>query len=392
MKTLGIGSPLLDILARVDEAFLRRVPGAKGGMVMLPAIELAGLVEALPVTPQRTAGGAAGNTIFGLAELGDSVAMLGKLGDDSNGRLYVEQLRALGGSTDEFIVSTDEPTGVCLSLITPDAERTMRPNLGAALTLTCAEVERVDFHRYDQLYIEGYLLYSPVFPLVLRKGREAGCRIALDLASFEIVTTFRAMLLDILPSNIDLVFANADETAALYPGSSPDEQLQRLAQACQIAVMKLGRLGARVRCGDTETWVEAFPVQAIDTTGAGDLWATGFLHALNRGLPLSTCAGIRCTHGSGGRASGRSQNSSRTLVYSAGPLCPLLSLSHPKPEIDHAEMVSVCLLLSFDCRMLADQKYCGSAGPGRVATAASARSFPPRCRLRGAWGRDEHLF
>lgn len=289
-RTLGVGSPLLDILARVDDAFLERVPGAKGGMLMLPAAALAELVRALPVPPQRTAGGAAGNTIFALAELGDEVGLLGKLGDDEEGRLYLEQLRALGGSTAELALSAEVPTGVCLSLITPDAERTMRPHLGAALTLTAAEVERVDFHRYGRLYIEGYLLASPVFPLVLRKGRQAGCQMALDLASFEVVAAERARLLQILPADIDLVFANADEAAALYPGCNLEEQLRRLAQACPIAVIKLGREGAVVRRGAETVRVAAPAVPAVDTTGAGDLWAAGFLHGLNRGLPLATCA------------------------------------------------------------------------------------------------------
>lgn len=290
MRTLGVGSPLLDILGRVDESFLGRVPGAKGGMLMLPAAALAELVAALPEAPQRTAGGAAGNTIFALAELGDAVGMLGKLGDDADGRLYMEQLRALGGNTEELAWSAEVPTGVCLSLITPDAERTMRPHLGAALTLAEDEVERVDFRRYDRLYIEGYLLASPVFPLVLRKGRAAGCQMALDLASFEVVAAQRERLLQILPDDIDLVFANAEEAAALYPGTSLEEQLRRLAQACAIAVIKLGRQGAVVRRGDETVRVEAPAVPALDTTGAGDLWAAGFLHALNHGRSLTACA------------------------------------------------------------------------------------------------------
>ncbi len=284
---LGVGSPLLDILVRVDDAFLATVPGEKGGMLMVDAAFQQSLLERLPGNPQRVPGGSAGNTVFALARLGIDVAMFGKLGNDANGDFYRKRFRELGGSDAQFAITGDAPTGTCLSLITPDAERTMRPCLAASLLLRIDEAEQIDFSAYDWVYIEGYMLYSAVLPTVMRRAKKAGCRIGLDLASFEVVRDFREALPDILRNYVDVVLANEEEAAALFDGMTTGEQLARLASWCDIAAIKLGRRGSLIRSGNETAEVPAQLVEnPVDTTAAGDLWAAGFLYGVLRERPL----------------------------------------------------------------------------------------------------------
>lgn len=284
---LGVGSPLLDILVRVDDAFLATIPGEKGGMLMVDAEFQQSVLERLPGNPQRVPGGSAGNTVFALARLGIDVAMFGKLGNDANGDFYRKRFRELGGSDAQFATTGDAPTGTCLSLITPDAERTMRSCLAASLLLRIDEAEQVDFSAYDWVYIEGYMLYSAVLPTVMRRAKKAGCRIGLDLASFEVVRDFREDLPDILRNYVDVVLANEEEAAALFDGMTTEEQLARLASWCDIAAIKLGRRGSLIRSGNETAKVPAQLVETpVDTTAAGDLWAAGFLYGVLRGRPL----------------------------------------------------------------------------------------------------------
>lgn len=290
-RVLGVGSPLLDLLARVDDAFLETIPGEKGGMLMVDADFQRRTVDRLSASPRRVPGGSAGNTVFGLARLGIPAAMFGKLGADENGRFYRNRLRELGGSDAEFIETDEQPTGTCLSLITPDAERTMRSCLGASLLLRIDEAEKVDFSRYDLVYVEGYMFYSAVLPTVFRRAKAAGCRIGLDLASFEVVRDFREDLPSILREYVDVVLANEEEAAMLFGEMPVEQMLERLGSWCEVAAIKLGRRGAIVKSGSETVRVPAQLVEnPADTTAAGDLWATGFLYGLLRGRLLAEAA------------------------------------------------------------------------------------------------------
>ena len=284
---LGVGSPLLDILVRVDDAFLATIPGEKGGMLMVDADFQQSVLARLPGNPQRVPGGSAGNTVFALARLGLDVAMFGKLGDDANGDFYRARFRELGGSDAEFVTTGEAPTGTCLSLITPDAERTMRSSLAASLLLRIDEAEKVDFSAYDWVYIEGYMLYSAVLPTVMRRAKEAGCRIGLDLASFEVVRDFREDLPDILRNYVDIVLANEEEASALFDGLTTEEQLDRLASWCDIAAIKLGRRGSLIRRGNETVKVPAQLVaEPVDTTAAGDTFCGALCVALAEEKPM----------------------------------------------------------------------------------------------------------
>ncbi len=291
MKVLGVGSPLLDALVRVEDEFLRQyVPGEKGGMEMVDAATQQGIIGKLAAPPLMVAGGSAGNTVFGLGKLGIEVAMLGKLGRDEYAQIYQQQFASVGGELGEFIVDPVEPTGVCLSMITPDAERTMRTNLGASVKLNEEDILKVNFGKYDLVYIEGYMFFSPVMPLILQRAKAAGCKVGLDLASFEVVRIFRQSLDNILKEYVDYVVANEVEAEALFPGLTPEAQLDKLKNLCEIAVVKLGSKGSIVARANEVAKVPAITVEAVDTTGAGDLWACGFLYGLIQGRPLAEAA------------------------------------------------------------------------------------------------------
>ncbi|MBR7104991.1 MAG: adenosine kinase [Lentisphaeria bacterium] len=287
---LGVGSPLLDVLARVSDGFLEKhVSGAKGGMEMIGSkerLELTALLEDAELVP----GGSAGNTVFALARMGIDVAMLGKIGHDRDGDFYKNKLVSLGGSENEFIRTEEVPTGVCLSLITPDAERTMRSDLGAAARLTPEDVANTRFSDYGIVLIEGYMLFSAAFDAVIEGARKAGCKIAFDLASFEVVNIFRDRI-NVLLDDVDILFANADEAAALVGNIPEDEQLEELAKHCPTAVLKLGKRGAMVKRNGEKVRVPAELVEnPVDTTAAGDLWAAGFLYGTVKGHSLEACA------------------------------------------------------------------------------------------------------
>ncbi|MBS1370381.1 MAG: adenosine kinase [Lentisphaeria bacterium] len=290
-RLLGVGSPLLDILVPVDDAFLETIPGEKGGMMMVEAKFQQSVLDRLPVEPRLVPGGSTGNTIFGLAHLGMPVAMFGKLGDDGNGRFFRGRLRELGGSDEEFLATSEMPTGTCLSMITPDAERTMRSALAASLLVRPEEAEAVDYTKYDFVYIEGYMFYSAIMPTVLRKAKEAGCKVGIDLASFEVVRDFKESLPSILREYVDVIMANGEEAAMLLGEMTPEEQLDRLASWCEVAAVKLGKKGAIVKRGNETARIPAQLVEnPTDTTAAGDLWATGFLYGLYREKNLAEAA------------------------------------------------------------------------------------------------------
>lgn len=288
---LGVGSPLLDVLAQVGDDFLEKnVSGAKGGMEMIDSAERKRLMQLLGSEVEWVPGGSAGNTIFALARMGVDVAMLGKTGKDAEGDHYRNKLLSLGGSDRDFFLSETVPTGVCLSLITPDAERTMRSDLGAASTLTAEDVRKVDFSRYGIVLIEGYMLFSPAFDAVFEGAKKAGCKIAFDLASFEVVRIFRDRV-NALLDDVDILFANADEARELLGDLPDDKKLDELAKHCPTAVLKLGKEGAMVKDANNTVKVPAELVaNPVDTTAAGDLWAAGFLYGFVKERPLEDCA------------------------------------------------------------------------------------------------------
>ncbi len=285
-KLIGVGAALVDSLAYVPESFLQTIDGGKGGMELVDFPALQEIVQRLPEKPYRAPGGSAANTVMGAARLGSECAMLAKTGEDEAGTFYRGQFAEAGVDVSRFKTDSATPTGTCLSLITPDSQRTMRTFLGASATLEPTEIRVEDFQGCGHLHLEGYLLFNQdLMTRVLDCARQAGCRVSLDLGAPEVVQAAADTLPELLREKVDMVFANEDEAAAFCASGKDDLRtaLEEMGQLCEVAAVKLGAEGSLIRRGGETVEVPALRVQAVDTTGAGDLWAAGFLHGLLRG-------------------------------------------------------------------------------------------------------------
>lgn len=294
---LGVGSPVVDLLAQVNDKFIASIHGAKGGMELVTPEVMEQIIAKLGSTTLRAPGGSAGNTTFVLARLGAACSFLGKLGKDEDGEYYLNSFQELGGDINRFKFTFDRSSARCVSLITPDGERTMRTDLGAALLLSPDEISPADFEGVYLAHIEGYLLFNPdLAQKVVRCAHEAGCLVSLDLGSFEVVRATSSMLLSLLEEYVDIVFANEDEAEAFCGNSDPLAALAELSKCCRIAAVKLGADGAWVQEHDGAPVrvrpVAVQPGNVLDTTGAGDYWAAGFLYGILRGLPVARCGDI----------------------------------------------------------------------------------------------------
>lgn len=290
-RILGVGSPIMDILAQVPDDFLKSINGAKGGMEWVSPEEMDAIIQRLPAKAHRAPGGSAANTVGALGRLGASVALLGKMGTDADGEAYKEAFLALGGVADSFKYDPDRPTGRCLSLITPDGERTMRTDLGAAMHIAVEDFLPEDFEACRHVHIEGYGLFNrDYFRCLLKNAQEAGCTISIDLASFEVVRDTMDVLPQLLETYVDMVFANEDEAESFCGSSDPETGLKALSECCPVAAVKLGTDGALLSDRGEVCRVAAVQVpEVVDTTGAGDCWASGFLHGYLNEWSLENC-------------------------------------------------------------------------------------------------------
>lgn len=236
-----VGSPVVDQVAHVQQDFIDRIGGDKGGMELVDSETFCNLLENLPTTPDYTPGGSAGNTSFALARLGMPSRFLGTLGNDRAGAFFREQLLLAGGDDTAIRVLPQQSTAQCLSLVTPDAERTMRTHLGAAMTFAPEHITENDFAGCRHAHIEGYILFNPDLMLaVLQAAKSAGCTISIDLASFEVVHASQTILQDLLHEYVDIVFANEEEAEAFAGTSNPEKGLKELASLCRTAAVKIG--------------------------------------------------------------------------------------------------------------------------------------------------------
>ena len=294
-ELIGVGSPIMDLLAPVPDRFLANVGGDKGGMVLVDSAEMQRILALLDREPACSTGGSAANTTFNAARLGLRTTFLGMLGDDALAHAYRRRFEAAGVDGSRFKHGA-LPNARCLALVTPDAQRTMRTCLAAAMTLAPADVSPADFRGCRHAHIEGYLLFNRALAdAVLEAARAAGCTISLDLASFEVVHAARAWLLEQFERGLHVVFANEDEIRALFPDAPADYPAlaRRLAGRGVLAAVKVGAEGAWLAQGATLHRVAPVVVpDAVDTNGAGDAWAAGFLSGYLRGWPLPACGAL----------------------------------------------------------------------------------------------------
>ena len=291
----------MDSVAAVPESFLAHVRGEKGGMVIVDADEMARLVALLPSPPALTPGGSAANTIFNATRLGLRTAFVGKLGGDDIAQTYRARFASAGVAVDRFKTSA-LPNARCLILTTPDAQRTMRTLLGAVLSFSPDEVRPADFAGARHAHIEGYVVFNRALAdAIFRAARAAGCTLSLDLASFEVVRESRDWLLGQLAAGLAVVFGNEDEVRALFPeatGEGFDTLARRIAAHGCTAVVKLGQDGAWIaRGGELHRIAPHRVSDAIDSNGAGDAFAAGFLSAYLGGHPLPVCGRVAALMG-----------------------------------------------------------------------------------------------
>ena len=288
---IGAGSPLVDYTAEVDDNFLQKfIPGCKGGTLNISDAERSRIFDALGSRILRTPGGAAANTICALGRLGVNTAFFGKTGIDEDGEYFRNELKSCGVSPD-FLLSAPGKTGYCLSLVTPDAERTMRSNLGVSVEIAAEEISGCDWQHTQWLLAEGYMLAIPGYEKIFELAKSSGCRTALDISSIEIARRSRENLPELLKKSVDMIFCNADEAAAFTGIDDPEHNVEYLAELCGMAAVKKGENGSLVkRRSEAVVDIEVCSFgTAVDTTAAGDHYAAGFFYGLSRGETLDKC-------------------------------------------------------------------------------------------------------
>ncbi len=291
-SVLGIGNALIDVLITItDDAVLQKFGLPKGSMTLVDAILSAEIKkETKNSTRSIQTGGSAANTVHGIAKLGGQCGYIGKISEDEFGNFYLEDFRNNNINTHFFYSETG--TGHATGLISPDSERTFGTYLGAAMELTAEEMTHEIFRDYGILHIEGYLVQNhALIEAAMSIAKQNGLLVSIDMASFNIVEANIDFLHRIIREYVDIVFANEEEATSLT-GKNPEEALLEIAEMCSIAVVKLGAYGSMIKSGDRIIRIDAISAKSIDTTGAGDIYAAGFLYALTENLDLEIAGKI----------------------------------------------------------------------------------------------------
>jgi sugar/nucleoside kinase (ribokinase family) len=285
----SLGEPIIDWIYYVDDSFLEEQKLAKGGCIKMdrePFLKLQSRLD--KNTPHMVPGGSAANTLKGLAKLGHLCRYVGKIGQDDLGKQFQESLQSHHIAS-RLLLSPRHTTQV-LSLVTPDGERTMRSSIGASDDLNEKDLSSEDLANVAHVHIEGYtLLREKVLSKLLRLAKKAGATVSIDLASRDLVELFQEKLKRILKNRMDIVIANEDESKALT-GLKPREACFEMQKLCPIAVVLLGENGCIVGSKGSIFDSYGLPVPVVDTTGAGDLFASGFLHGFLTHQSLEQCA------------------------------------------------------------------------------------------------------
>ena len=286
---VGIGSALVDILIHENDEFIDKTGAEKGGMTL---VEDAWIKRTLAMGSSPgivVAGGSACNTIVGVGQLGGTARFVGKCGNDEYGRQYENDL--LKQNAEPALLRSDLPTGHVLSVITPDAQRTMFTYLGASAEMRPDEITADNLANAAVVHVEGYLLFNPdLIQTSLEAAKSVGAMVSMDLASFTVVEQSMDLLNRLVGDYVDILIANEDEARVFTGHSDENLALKALAEKAKIAVLKIGPRGSYVSCaGETVRVQPLGGGRALDTTGAGDLWAAGFLFGLVHGYPLEKC-------------------------------------------------------------------------------------------------------
>lgn len=292
-KIIGMGNALVDVLVRIDDdSLLGKLHLPKGSMQLIQEDTLSEIRKYTSgMKIHRSTGGSAGNTVCALAALGANPGFIGKVGQDETGAFFGDTLRQRG--VNALLATCDLPSGIASTFISTDGERTFGTYLGAAATLRAEDLSRKMFAGYNYLYIEGYLLQDHDLMLrAVQLAKEEGLQVCLDMASYNVVEAERDFFDQLIVKYVDIVFANESEALA-YTGKAPHEALEEIASKCSIAVVKTGKEGSLVKKGTEVIQLLSCPVDnMLDTTGAGDFYAAGFMYGLTCGYSLEKCVQI----------------------------------------------------------------------------------------------------
>jgi len=290
----GIGNAIVDVLSRVDDEFLGHHAIAKSAMTLIDEERAAALYDAMPAAVEIS-GGSAANTIAGLAAFGSKAAFIGKVKNDQLGQVFRHDITALGVAFDSAPATRGAATARCLVMVTPDGERSMSTFLGASVGLGPDDIDEKVIADAGVTYLEGYLWDPPAakeaFKRAARLARKHGRQVALTLSDAFCVERHRDSFLDLIRDEVDILFANEAEIKALYQVGVFDEALQQVRKHCRLAALTRSGAGSVVVTDDEVHVVEAVKIpRLVDATGAGDLYAAGFLHGLTEGRDLASCA------------------------------------------------------------------------------------------------------
>lgn len=292
-KIIGMGNALVDVLVRIDDdSLLEKLHLPKGSMQLIQEDTLSEIRKYTSgMKIHRSTGGSAGNTVCALAALGANPGFIGKVGQDETGAFFGDTLRQRG--VNALLATCDLPSGIASTFISTDGERTFGTYLGAAATLRAEDLSHKMFAGYNYLYIEGYLLQDHDLMLrAVQLAKEEGLQVCLDMASYNVVEAERDFFDQLIVKYVDIVFANESEALA-YTGKAPHEALEEIASKCSIAVVKTGKEGSLVKKGTEVIQLLSCPVDnVLDTTGAGDFYAAGFMYGLTCGYSLEKCVQI----------------------------------------------------------------------------------------------------
>jgi sugar/nucleoside kinase (ribokinase family) len=288
-KVLGMGNALVDIMTRLEsEELLQKFSLPKGSMQLVDK-DFANKVndETKHLEKKQTSGGSAANTIHGLACLGVETGFIGKIGKDDFGEFFKSDME--NSKIKTHLMYGENLTGRAIALISPDSERTFATFLGSAVELSAEDIHPCLFSGYHYFHIEGYLVQNyELIEKAVRQAKENTLIVSLDLASFNVVAANLDFLKSIMKDYVDIVFANEEEAKA-FTGKEPEEALKILSEYCSIAVVKTGEKGSLVKSGNEIHSMGINKAECIDTTGAGDLYAAGFIYGLTKSMPLNKC-------------------------------------------------------------------------------------------------------
>jgi sugar/nucleoside kinase (ribokinase family) len=295
-KILGIGNALVDVIVTIDnENIFSQFGLKKGGMEMIDVECKRTLHQYIAnLSAKIASGGSTANTMHGIARLGHEAGYIGKIADDEFGNFFLSDLQN-SGITPHLFISKEEETGIATTLMTSDGERTFATYLGAASSLLPEDIIGKIFEQYQHIHVEGYLVFNhDLITTICKVAKEKGLTVSMDMASYNVVELNLGFLKELLAQYVDIIFANEEEAKA-FTNKEDYEALEILSQYCDTAIVKLGAKGSIVKHQNQVIDIPAVPANCIDTNGAGDIYAAGFLHGLFSHYPIEECGKIGST-------------------------------------------------------------------------------------------------